>query len=136
MAKVFTDEMSQDICERIMDEFNKKFANSDEDYDEEFIFELIKKVPKEKINYYNFAGYTFLTCAVHRKNLEMVKYLLNNGINVNGTTEINPLIYAMWCNETEITEILLEYNADVNLKDDDGDTIVSAIFNNSNVEEL
>lgn len=130
MSKVFTDEMSQDICERIMDEYHK------EKFDKDFIFELVKQVPKEKINYSNEYDRTFLILAIENNDIEIAKYLLENGANVDGVNGEIPIMYALWGTRFEITELLLEYNANIDLVDSDGNTIIYSLVRNSSVDDI
>jgi ankyrin repeat protein len=59
----------------------------------------------------------------YQNNLEMVKWLLDKGANVNGTNFASPpIIEAITSQQWEIVKELIVYGADVNIEDDYGRT--------------
>lgn len=63
-----------------------------------------------------------LQLAVSENSLDEVKYLINNGADVNfqGYRGRTPLFIAAKYGNTEIAQYLISVGADVNIKDDDG----------------
>lgn len=80
---------------------------------------------------------TPLTAAIELNNLEMVKFLVEHGANVN-TNKISPLLTATYIgNRTlDIVKFLVEHGADVNVRNKDGDTPLYNAFCNSDGIEM
>jgi ankyrin repeat protein len=95
-------------------------------------FEIVRLFIQEfywNVNQTNGHGNTPLSCVVN--NLEMTRFLLQNGANANpggSSVKNSPLVHAVKENNTHVVRLLLEYGADPNLHprpggddDDDGD---------------
>src|SRR5262249_7112899 len=61
----------------------------------------------------------FMTNAIEKKSPELVKLLLDLGIdpNAHGSRKTAPLRMAVWMNSSRMVQLLLEHGADVNPKD-------------------
>ncbi len=68
---------------------------------------------------------SILVCAINRNDLEMIKLLIENGVDINLETElipneddsmcfIKPINAACYCGRNEVIKILLENNIDIN----------------------
>lgn len=74
----------------------------------------------ENINKASKNGFTPLLLAAYELNFKMVKVLLELGADPNKAnikSGKTPIMYAMTNNRIDITELLLDYNADINIKD-------------------
>ncbi|GJQ80884.1 hypothetical protein Trydic_g14141 [Trypoxylus dichotomus] len=79
----------------------------------------------EDVNAKDAAGYTALHYAARNGHLELCKYLLAKGCDVNAVTKAGsatPLHRACSSGSHKIVEVLLHHKADVNLQDGDGKT--------------
>ncbi|EKE41089.1 hypothetical protein ENUP19_0056G0016 [Entamoeba nuttalli] len=77
-----------------------------------------EKDPKTYINEISKIGESSLTCVCSASmNEEAIKYLCENGANVNQVTESGtfPLYYAVKNKRTDIVQILLQYGADIDM---------------------
>jgi ankyrin repeat protein len=74
-------------------------------------------------------GYTALCVATASEHIETVRVLLEAGANVNHQTTNNyfSLQFPVIDNNLELLRTLMEYNPDLNLVDDDGDTALHCI---------
>ena len=76
-------------------------------------------------------GLTLLTYACKLSNVKLARILLEHGINVNGyqspydTYKVYPIMEAIANKNTELVRLLLEYDADLYVKDNDGNTPLS-----------
>ena len=63
--------------------------------------------------------------------LNIVQTLLNNGVQANDTNDRNqtPLHFASRCNNVDIMSLLIDYHADVNAVDVNGDTALTFLMN-------
>lgn len=86
------------------------------------VFELLadkKSFPFDKIK----DGETLLTSAAHRGDFDSVKFLLQNGANVNaknslGDTALSCAVQFLGSSSTEIVKLLLESGADMNTRNE------------------
>ena len=73
-------------------------------------------------------GLTLLTYACKLSNVKLARILLEHGIHVNGyqspydTYTVYPIMEAIANNNIELVRLLLEYHADLNVKDSNGIT--------------
>ncbi|WP_412913902.1 ankyrin repeat domain-containing protein [Alistipes putredinis] len=73
-------------------------------------------------------GLTLLTYACKLSNVKLAHILLEHGINVNGyqspcdTYKVYPIMEAIANNNIELVKLLLEYHADLDIKDSNGST--------------
>ena len=73
-------------------------------------------------------GLTLLTYACKLSNVKLARILLEHGINVNGyqspydTYKVYPIMEAIANNNLELVKLLLEYHADLDIKDSNGNT--------------
>ena len=73
-------------------------------------------------------GLTLLTYACKLSNIKLACILLEHGINVNGyqspydTYKVYPIMEAIANNNIELVKLLLEYHADLDIKDSNGNT--------------
>lgn len=88
--------------------------------------ELIKQLSKvnpDTINTPNKSGYTPLIIAGYRNQLDAVKVLLDLGANVNAVSEDGTVLTAAcYKSNTALVKLLLEYHADVQVKNNAGTT--------------
>lgn len=104
--------------------------------------EELKRVLKENpaaINSVNKEGYSLLMLATYRSNNEVAKFLIENGADVNGTSNYgSPLMAAVVKGNTEIAKLLLEHKADTGIADASGNTalIYAAIFKKYEIAEM
>ncbi|XP_044726615.1 serine/threonine-protein phosphatase 6 regulatory ankyrin repeat subunit B-like [Chrysoperla carnea] len=92
--------------------------NGDIDDQEEIIELLLKH--KADVNAEDEDRITPLFHAIENKNLKITKLLLDNGANVKDYPELLNIAVKRGC--TEIVELLLQHNADVNATDENGYT--------------
>ena len=90
--------------------------------DSQFEFEFLKIINNSDINTCDKDGNTLLILATMNGNLEIVKYLLENGANPNCVNLVKntPLHYAIAKNEYYIADLLLQYGAKDNIENIDG----------------
>ena len=73
-------------------------------------------------------GLTLLTYACKLSNVKLARILLEHGIDVNGyqspydTYKVYPIMEAIANNNIELVKLLLEYHANLNIKDSNGNT--------------
>lgn len=88
-------------------------------------FELIMFLAESGADIYDFdeEGVSIFDMAVTYNNIEMVKYLIAQGIDINSTTRrsrFTPLMAAACYGRLEIAKLLLEHGADKNAVDSKG----------------
>ena len=77
-------------------------------------------------------GDTFVSYAIHPKNIEALKILLKAGANPNYSEGKTTLLeWAISCNENDFVELLFDYGADVHFNSRDSYLIKKAINNNN-----
>lgn len=85
-------------------------------------------------------GETSLHIAIQNNNLEVVQFLIEQGINVNVMSKnyVLPLQYAIEKNCDDIVRLLLDHGADVKAVDGKGETALAVAIrkNKSNIEQL
>lgn len=74
------------------------------------------------INLINDQNYNSLTFSLEQSCLECVRFLIQNGVNVNSNTVIPSLISAVKSSSKEIVSLLIENGADINARDHEGNT--------------
>lgn len=57
---------------------------------------------------------SFLYCATYRSHIDIAKMLLDNGADINGTSDFNPLYEAANGNKSDFVKFLLDNGADIN----------------------
>ena len=86
------------------------------------------------------AGGTALMLAAARNHLQMVKFLISNGANVNLADEGGgtALIYAVWTGYKDLVALLLEKGADIYAKTRDGRTPLSVAkqYGHTEIEKM
>jgi ankyrin repeat protein len=85
---------------------------------------LILSTPHDK-DYRDGLGGTALHVAIFGNNLEVIRLLLDNGFDINAISRYNgytPLHYCVWINNLAAARLLLSYNADRNIRDNNGQT--------------
>lgn len=119
-------------------------------YSQQDIFDLarkgtveeLKSVLKENplaINSVNKEGYSLLVLATYRGNNEVARFLIENGADVNGTSNYgSPLMAAVVKGNAEIAKLLLEHRADTSIADSSGNTalIYAAVFKKYEIAEM
>ena len=86
-------------------------------------------------------GLTLLTYACKLSNVKLAHILLEHGINVNGyqspcdTYKVYPIMEAIANNNIELVKLLLEYHADLDIKDSNGSTPL-ALAKETGVKEI
>ncbi len=88
-------------------------------------FELIMLLVESGADIYDFdeEGVSIFDMAVTYNNIEMVKYLISKGVDVNATTRrsrFTPLMAAACYGRLEIAKLLLDHGADKNAVDAKG----------------
>lgn len=77
----------------------------------------------EGVKAVNADGYSLLTLATYRGNNEVAKYLIENGADINGTSNYGtPLMAAVVKGNSEIVKVLLAHNANTDVADLSGNT--------------
>uniref|UniRef100_UPI00404A27B4 ankyrin repeat domain-containing protein n=2 Tax=Flavobacterium sp. TaxID=239 RepID=UPI00404A27B4 len=88
--------------------------------------EAIEKAFKEDksiVNQTNAEGYSMLILACYSNNIEVTRFLIKNGADVNGDSKMGtPLMAAVVKNNRECINLLLEKNVDVSKGDTNGST--------------
>jgi len=121
--------------------FLKSYFQSDEQSKEQFYIDVfvnagnIEVMEKYKIsiNSYSTNGFTALSQATFRCDFKLVKYLVENGANVNLTSadRLRPLQLAVIKDRLDIVKYLVENGADVNLTEqEDLSPLYIATFKN------
>ncbi|KAF7269229.1 ankyrin repeat domain-containing protein 39 [Rhynchophorus ferrugineus] len=98
------------------------FAAQSGDYDR--VKKLIN-TKKYEVDQKDSAGYTALHYASRNGHLEICRYLIESGANIDGRTrsgQATALHRACTAGKLDIVDFLLSHNADLNLKDADGRT--------------
>ncbi|ESU26997.1 hypothetical protein FLJC2902T_23380 [Flavobacterium limnosediminis JC2902] len=91
------------------------------------------------INSVNKEGYSLLVLATYRGNNEVARYLIENGAEINGTSNYgSPLMAAVVKGNLEIAKLLLEHKADTSVADQSGNTalIYAVIFKKYDIVDL
>jgi ankyrin repeat protein len=89
------------------------------------------------INHYNKDGYTALIDSIDSDNIESVKWLLENGANVNSKDKNKtPLIEAAKQGNIDIIKLLIEHKADPTICDNNKYTPYVYAVKNNNVEAI
>jgi len=96
--------------------------------DIENVKEIVEKNPEliNEVDEYNISPLMYAVSAYHKPNIEMVKYLLEKGGNVNHKNRagVTPIHYAMGNKkDNNIIKLLLDYGADVYAINDIGGTV-------------
>lgn len=91
--------------------------------------ELLMLLIKSGADIYDFdnEGVSIFDMAITYNNIEIVNYILEQGIDVNKTTRrsgFTALMAAACYGRAEIAKILLEHDADINIKDSKGFTAI------------
>ncbi|EAY09531.1 hypothetical protein TVAG_102810 [Trichomonas vaginalis G3] len=75
---------------------------------------------------------TVLHYSVENKNIEITKYLVLHGADINLQDKLGrtPLHYAVLKNNKELAAFLISYCADTNMKDNHGKTALDIAINN------
>lgn len=87
----------------------------------------------------NSEGYSLLTLATYRGNNEVARFLIENGADINGTSNYgSPLMAAVVKGNTEVAKVLLDHNADTGIADQGGNTalIYAVIFKKYDIAEM
>lgn len=92
-------------------------------------FDLIMLLVENGADIFDFdeEGVSIFDMAVTYNNIEMVKYLISQGIDVNSTTRrsrFTPLMAAACYGRLEVAKLLLEHGADKNAVDAKGISVV------------
>jgi ankyrin repeat protein len=92
--------------------------------DDEFLNYIKMKLPIEDINKTNYNGNYILSWACAKDKLDIVKYLLENGADVNivGVNGYTPLHFANANGHFTIVDLLEKKGANQDAKDKDGRT--------------
>ncbi|ESU19697.1 hypothetical protein FCR2A7T_18590 [Flavobacterium cauense R2A-7] len=104
--------------------------------------EAMKTVLKENpsaINSVNKDGYSLLVLATYRGNNPVARFLVDNGADINGTSNYgSPLMAAVVKGNSEIAKLLLEHHADTSIADSSGNTalIYAVIFKKYDLAEM
>lgn len=104
----------------------------------EQITSLFKQNPKI-VNATNDTGYSPLILACYRGNIEVAKFLIKNGADVNANSSMgSPLMAAVVKGNIEVVNLLLEKRADVNVTDANGITalIYAVQFRNAEIVKI
>ena len=91
------------------------------------------------VNATNDAGYSPLILACYRGNIEVAKFLIKNGADVNANSSMgSPLMAAVVKGNIEVVNLLLEKRADVNVTDANGITalIYAVQFRNAEIVKI
>lgn len=73
-------------------------------------------------------------------NRELVKYLISKGVNINGksagkiTSGLTPITVAVFGNRIKIVETFIKNGADLQVKDDEGNTLLHHATNRNHIE--
>lgn len=97
------------------------------------------KNDKASIDKKNEQGYTPLTLACYSGNIEVATFLAEKVENIDGNSNYGtPLMAAVYKNQAEIVEVLLNNNADPNIQDSQGGTAMhyAVLFKNYKIIEL
>jgi len=93
----------------------------------------------EGVKSVNGDGYSLLTLATYRGNNEVAKYLIENGADINGSSNYGtPLMAAVVKGNSEVVKLLLEHHADTSIPDQSGNTalIYAALFKKYDIAEM
>ena len=100
---------------------------------------LVQNHP-EAVNYYAEDGFTPLGLACYFGNYEIARYLVLKGADVNMSSnngfKVYPLHSAAAGNYTQIAKLLIENNAQVNVKQQAGVTALHSAAQNGNIDLL
>lgn len=91
------------------------------------------------VNSVNKEGYSLITLATYKGNNEVAKFLIDNGADINGTSQYGtPLMAAVVKGNAEIAKVLLDHNADTSIADQGGNTalIYSVLFKRYDIAEM
>ena len=97
------------------------------------------KLDPKAFSVLNPEGYSPLILACYRNNIEVAKFIIENGGDINGNSNMGtPLMAAIVKGNNEIAKILIDKKADVNLADANGTTalIYAAQFQNKTIIKL
>ena len=87
------------------------------------LIQQLSKINPDTVNTPNKSGYTPLIIAGYRNQLDAVKMLLDLGANVNAPSEDGTVLTAAcYKSNTALVKLLLEYQADVQVKNNAGTT--------------
>ena len=99
----------------------------------------ITKTNPEAFKTVNENGYSPLTLACYRGNTDVARYLIDNGSDINGNSNMGtPLMAAVVKGNSDIVQYLLDKKADPNLTDPNGTTalIYAVTFRNPDIIKL
>ena len=100
--------------------------------------EVVKENPKA-FNTVNSDGYTPLILACYRNNIDVAKFIIDNGGEINSNSAMGtPLMAAVVKGNLEIVKLLLEKHADVNSTDAHKTTalLYASMFKNYEITRL
>jgi uncharacterized protein len=114
------------------------------------IFEIARKGTVEElktvlksnptaINSVNSDGYSLLILATYRGNNQVARFLIENGADINGSSNYgSPLMAAVVKGNDEVVKLLLEHKADTSIADPSGNTalIYATIFKKYEIAEM
>lgn len=103
---------------------------------------LLNKSTTDILNNRNIYGIRTIETAIQFTNAKIIKFLLDNGCNINDkiidktiyfpcATNNDPLAFASQLDKPEIIDVLLKYNVNINLYDGMPTAILNAIDHNS-----
>jgi ankyrin repeat protein len=122
---------------KYLDEINLFEASAAGEFDT--VANLVYVHP-EAINFYSEDGFTPLGLACYFGHYEIARYLVSKGADVNMPSnngfQVYPLHSAAAGNYTDIASMLMENNADVNVKQQAGATALHSAAQNGNIDLL
>jgi ankyrin repeat protein len=122
---------------KYLDEINLFEASAAGEFDT--VANLVYAHP-EAINFYSEDGFTPLGLACYFGHYEIARYLVLKGADVNMPSnngfQVYPLHSAAAGNYTDIARMLMENNADVNVKQQAGATALHSAAQNGNIDLL
>jgi ankyrin repeat protein len=105
----------------------------------EVIIDLIPKLTEHEINATNHTGYTALITAAERGHLNIVQLLIANNADVNiqaYPSGYTALMVAIEQNHLEVVEALLKAKANIDTRDDAGQTAMNLAIQNKNLRMI
>lgn len=149
-------------------ELDNRFCNLSNAIETDDYFDQLKEaipwIRSERLLNLEYNGYTLLCDSVLTNDVQIVKYLIDQGVDVNQSTELcSPLTEAIMNNNLEIVQLLvdninrpdrvslfhaldsdryeifkylLDFVTDIDIVDHHGDNLVIALVNHYNIEAL